>query len=190
MSLILRDLHNGPLALGVTVSKAISFIVEALEDPLNPRWCAPCITACIMVLMPDPDGDDTDEIGNIISRNHLFCSTIVAFLTAKRSIAAIEKLSSRWSKCSCSHADIIDHGLAMPIHQLVARMHILADGDPRFGKDSKIYTLKTITRNFAQFFEDAVKKVKRSSIAKGRHPEIWPATLKDIIPYGEQRQQL
>src|SRR5882762_6309501 len=41
------------LDLGVTVDEAVSFIVEALEDPLNPRWCGPSITACMVVIKMD-----------------------------------------------------------------------------------------------------------------------------------------
>jgi len=50
--------------------------------------------------------------------------------------------------------------------------------------------LGVVVEYFVNFFEDAVTKVKPFSVAKGRHPEIWPSTPKDLIPYGAQTAQL
>lgn len=100
---------------GVTVDEAVSFIVEALKDPLNPRWCGSCIVACMIVIEVDHN-----TAGTLINANHLFGSTIPAFITAKRTIATIEALVSSWSKCNCPYVDVTDHGVA--IHHLVARL--------------------------------------------------------------------
>ena len=181
MSLTLQDTLSSQSTLGVTVNDAISFVEEALEDPLNPRWCAPSIMACLVVIQPDPNKNDSDVLQTLIRRNHLFGSTIVAFLTAERSIAAIEALASRWSKCSCSNADIADHGTAMLIHHIVVgMMPFLSSDHPRFYNDA----LQSVVQNFVGLFESAVREVKPFSIAKGRHPEIWPPTPQTIIPYG------
>jgi hypothetical protein len=172
-----------------TVDEAIAFIVEALKDPLNPRWCAPSIVGCMVMIQPDTaEGDDTAKLEALINRNHLFGSTIVAFLTAERSLTAINGLASGWSKCNCSYADFIDNLDAMPIHQTLTSMvseHMTSNSNVKYGKDGKFDVLKGVVRNFARFFESAVGRVKPLSISKGRHPEIWPATPKDIIPYGE-----
>jgi hypothetical protein len=173
--------------MGVAVHEAISFILEALKDPLNPSWCAPSIMACMLVIQPDlPDGDDDiDERKALVNRNHLFGTTIAAFLTIERSISSIEKLASRWSKCSCSHADIANHGTAMPIHRIVIVMGLTFSGDgPRYGRGGMLEPFEAVVRNFGQWLEGAIAKVKPFSIAKGRHPDLWPTTPKDIIPYG------
>jgi hypothetical protein len=193
MSLTTRDVFDPDhtLDMGVTVDEAISFIVEALEDPLNPRWCALCILACTMVIKLD---HNTAE--SLINKNHPFGSTIVAFLTAKRSAVEIEALASRWSTCSCTSSNVFGNGLSMRVHTskiVVGMMPVLARfSDPknhnlakgRF-KD-KIDVFGTMVEHLAEFFEDAVDKVKPFSLAKGRHPEIWPATPTDLIPYGVQ----
>jgi hypothetical protein len=55
MSLTIRDQcdPDHSFDMGVTVDEAICFIIEALEDPLNPRWCASCIIACMTVIRLD-----------------------------------------------------------------------------------------------------------------------------------------
>ena len=189
MSLIIRDTHDpghNKLDLGVTVDEAVSFIAETLEDPLNPRWCGPCITACMVVIQLH---HDTAEV--VINKHHILGSTIVAFLTAKRSIADIEALASRWSKCRCSIAEISSHASAGRLHYIVVgMMPVLAKISAshravgRFG--DKVDVLGVVVENFARFFMDAVSKVKPFSVAKGRHPEIWPTTPTDLIPYGVQ----
>jgi hypothetical protein len=188
----IRDTHDPEhtLNLGVTVDEAVSFIVKALEDPLNPRWCGSCIVACMIVIELDHNTADT-----LINANHLFGSTILAFLTAKRTIATIEALVSSWSKCKCSYGDVTDHGnSAVTIHRLVARLEPVfaqLSVDPelrkravsRFG--NKVTILGMVIEHFAQFFVDAASKVKPFTVAKGRHPEIWPVVSKDLIPYGK-----
>jgi hypothetical protein len=165
------------LNLGVTVDEAVSFIMKALGDPLNPRWCGSCIVACMIVIELDHNTADT-----LINANHLFGSTILAFLTTKRTIATIEALVSSWSKCKCSYGDVTDHGnSAVTIHHLVARLEPFfaqLSVDPelrkrtvsRFG--NKVTILGMIIEHFAQFFVDAASKVKPFTVAKGRHPEI------------------
>lgn len=191
MSLTVRDpsrtLHTPTPdrhGVGFNVNEAISFIVEALKDPLNPRWCAPSIIACMVVIQPDVvNGDDIDELEALVNRNHQFGTTIIAFLTAKRSLADIESLASRWSECSCSYDN---NTMAMLVHQICATMcpMIRIASERRRGKEGKFKTFEAVVRNFARFFENAVRNVKPFSISKGRHPEIWPVTPKDIIPYG------
>jgi hypothetical protein len=82
---------------------------------------------------------DHNTAETLINGNHLFGLTIIAFLTAKRSLTAIETLLSRWSKCSCSYADDTDHGgaLAVAVHRIVNGIApILAklSGDPKYHK--------------------------------------------------------
>lgn len=174
MSLIVRETHQSDptFDVGFTVDEAIAFIIEALEDPLNPRWCAASVMVCAFVI------HDQNAPESLLNANHLFGSTIVAFLTAKRSIADIKTLDSRWSNCSCSYADITNHGRAMLIHRVVAATA------PTFTIE-KIEPLHKVVDTFALYFEDAVIKMKPFSVAKGRHPEIWPTTPQDLIPYGE-----
>ena len=175
--------------LGITVDEAVSFIVEALEDPLNPRWCGPCIAACMVVIKFHHDTAET-----LINRNHLFGSTIVAFLTAKRSIADIEALEARWSVCKCSLDHITGHGGAVAVHCVVMAtmnpaLEVLS-ADPRnravgrFG--DRVDVIWSVVDHLARFLADAIVKVKPFSVAKGRHPEIWPNSPKDLIPYGMQ----
>jgi hypothetical protein len=191
MGLTVRDQVDPErtLDMGVTVDEAVSFIVEALEDPLKPRWCGQSIVACMIVIQLDHNSAES-----LINKNHLFGATIVAFLTAKRSIADIETLSSTWSNCECSYEAVANHGGAIPVHHLVAGIcpileKLSADPDNRsrgMGKMGRFgdNALKMVADRFAQFFVDAVSKVKPFSVAKGRHPEIWPPTPKDLIPFG------
>ena len=44
--------------------------------PLNPCWCGSCIMGCMIVIKADHNTADT-----LINANHLFGSTILAFLT-------------------------------------------------------------------------------------------------------------
>jgi hypothetical protein len=165
-------------------------MVEAFKDPLNPSRCVPSIMACMLVIQPDlPDGhyDDGNEREALINRNHPFATAIIAFLTVKRSVSSIKKLASRWSKCSCAHTDIAALGPAMRIHQIATIMAVTPSGSgPRYGGDGDMGAIETIVRNFTQWFEGTIAKVKPFSIAKGRHPDLWPATPNDIIPYGGQ----
>jgi hypothetical protein len=63
------------LDVGLLADEAIAFLVEALEDPLKPRWCGPSVAACTIAIKAD--GRTT---GNLLDGNYLFCSTIIAFL--------------------------------------------------------------------------------------------------------------
>jgi hypothetical protein len=177
------------LDMGVTVDEAVSFIVEALKNPLKPRWCGQSIVACMIVIQNDHDSAEF-----LINKNHLFGASIVAFLTAKRSIADIETLSSTWSNCECSYDAVTNHGGAIPVHHLVAAICPILEkfsanpdnrsrGMGRMGR-FRDNPLKMVASGFAQFVVDAVRKVKPFSVAKGRHPEIWPPTPKDLIPFG------
>ena len=68
---------------------------------------------------------DSHRAGSQHSRHshHIFSSTILAFLTAKRTVTTIEALVFSWSKCKCSYADVTDHGNgAVAVHRLVARL--------------------------------------------------------------------
>jgi len=178
--------------MGITVDEAVSFIVEALEDPLNPRWCGPCVAACMVVIMFDHNTAET-----LINRNHIFGSTIVAFLTAKRSIADIETLEANWSICKCSRDHTIGHGGAVAVHNIVTGTMepILAmlSADHRnravgrFG--DRVDVIWSVVDHLARFLADAITKVKPFSVAKGRHPEIWPTSPKDLIPYGVQSRR-
>lgn len=196
MSLTIRDKHDPEhtLDLGVTVDEAVSFITEAFANPLNPRWCAPCIVACMIVIQLDHNSAES-----LINGNHLFGSAIIAFLSAERSITAMEALASNWCKCKCSYADVTRHVSAKSVHHIVAGMEpVLAklSTDPklrnraigRFG--DRVDVLGTMMEHLARFFVDAVSKVKPFSVAKGRHPEIWPTTPKDLIPYGVQPRKV
>jgi len=196
MNLTVRDKYDAEptkkIDLGVTLDEAVSFIIEALEDPLNPRWCGPSVSACMMVIRHH------NAPGTIINGNRLFGSTIVAFLTAKRSIATIETLASRWHNCECSHVAINGHCIAAAVHELtemapiimtlstLPENHQCAFG--RFGDKNDV--LRAMIELFVEYFEDAMRNVKPSSVANGRHPEIWPATPRDLIPYGVQPQEL
>lgn len=182
MSLTLVNAHHDQTSLGVSVDEAISFMMDALRDPLKPGWCGPCIMACLLVIQPDPV-EDPDRLATLINRNHLLCSTIVAFLTVKRSITAMEKLASCWSKCGCSYAD---SSIAMSLHKLVVIMTNITSRNPEYSEDGKADALEVVVRNFARFVQAALDKAKPSSLTKGRHPEIWPTTPTDIIPYGRQ----
>jgi hypothetical protein len=176
------------LELGVTADEAVSFIVEALKDPLKPQWCGQSIVACMIVIQLDHNSAES-----LINKNHLFGATIIAFLTAKRSIADIESLES-WSNCQCSYGAVTDHGGALRVHGLVAQICPILEklhADPenhnrgmgrmgRFGNSA----LKMMADRFVQFLIDAVSKVKPFSVAKGRHPQVWPATPTDLTPFG------
>lgn len=183
MSLSIRE--NGPdhtTDFGVTVNEAVSFIVEALEDPLNPRWCALSLMASMAVIELD------HSVETLINANHLFGSIIATFLTAKRTIADIKTLESRWSKCNCSYASLTDHGSATRIHFIIVQMApVLAKHSSKYGE---VDPFRKVVKKLTQYFKDAVTKVKPFSVAKGRHPEIWPATPKDLIPYGRQPWQI
>jgi hypothetical protein len=180
MSSRLRDVDD-PDHPPATVDDAIPFIIEALEDPLKPRWCASSIIASMVVI-----DHANHPIETLINANHLFGSTIVAFLTAKRSAKDIRTLVSRWSKCSCSYADITRQDKVEKIHVVVDSM---AATLPKFIADLKfgeVRYLQRVVQKFAHYFEAAVTKVKPLSVAQGRHPKIWPASPKDLIPYGGQ----
>jgi len=144
------------LDLGVTVDEAVSFNVKALEDPHNPRWCGSCIVACMTVIEVDHNTADT-----LINANHLFGSTILAFLIAKRTIATIEALVSSRSECKCSYADATDHSSAVAVHRLVARIEpIFAQlsvdhKHPVSGFGNKVTIPRMVIEHFAQFFVDA-----------------------------------
>ena len=172
--------------------EAISFLVEALDNPLNPRWCGPSLAACTIVIKAD---DRTTE--SLANGNHLFGSTIIAFLTAERSLTDIETLDNHWAICTCSPSDVIGHNHADLMHRLFADMSVSFGGmmtDPskraggRFG--DKLDVLWSVVDQLARFLADIISKVKPSSIAKGRHPEIWPTTPKDLIPYGVKSRTL
>jgi hypothetical protein len=164
--------------------EAVTFIVEALEDLLNPHWCSPCIAACMVVIKFDHNTAET-----LINRNHLFGSAIVGFLTAKRSIADIKALEAHWSVCKCSLDHMTSHGGALAVHNLVigtmAPALAILSADPRnhavgrFG--DKVDVIWSVLNHLARFLANAILKVKPFSIVKGRHPEIWPTTPKDLI---------
>jgi hypothetical protein len=175
--------------LGVTVEEAISFIVEALKDPYNPRWCAPCIVSCILIIRLHHQ-----SVGGIVKRNHSLCSSVVSFVTAKRSAADIEALDAHWARCECSQIDTRGNNNATAIHAVVSGLETtqrIVASDPNHGQDeaigrfgNEIDVIGAVFHNLVQFLDHALRKAKAFSIAKGRHPEIWPATPKDVIPYG------
>jgi hypothetical protein len=174
------------LDVGDVTEQAIAFLVDALEDPLQPRWCGPAVAACMLVIKAD---ERTTE--NLVNGNHLLGSTIIAFLTAERSLADIETLDDHWAVCGCSSSHVIGHKRAELMHRLFAHMgpsvaSLISDpsnsAGGRFG--DKIDVLWIVVDQFARFLSDIVCKVKAFSIAKGRHPEIWPTSPKDLIPYG------
>jgi hypothetical protein len=121
---------------------------------------------------------------------------VVAFVTAKRSTTDFEALDARWARCKCSQTDVRNHSNAAAIHTVVSILETpyriveseaergqgIATG--RFG--NKIDMLGAVFRNFVHFLDNALDNLnaKAFSVARGRHPEIWPATPKDVIPYG------
>src|ERR1700735_4135 len=98
MSLTVRDqIDSGrTLEMGLTVDEAVSFIIEALKDPLKPRWCGQSIVTSMIVIQ--------------------FGHNSAESLTAKRTITDIETLASTWSKCECSYGAIAPHGGAVLVH--------------------------------------------------------------------------
>jgi hypothetical protein len=177
--------------LKVTIAEAVSFIVEALRDPQSPRWCAPGVMACFTVLRIYHKYGNHD-LGDIVEQSHSFGSTMVAFLTAERSIADIESLDAVWAPCQCSQADIKSNNVVTEVHslgsQIVAdfrtRSHNLNDSRPygRFGNKADI--IASVFHNIVHFLCEGIERVKPFSIARGRHPEIWPAAPNDLIPFG------
>jgi len=105
------------LNIGLLANEAITFLVEALENPLRPRQCGPSIAACMMAIKAD--GRTT---GNLLNGNYLFCSTIIAFLTAKCSLVDIEALDHHWAICRCSSSDVMGHNHAELMHDHFADM--------------------------------------------------------------------
>ncbi|KIM77174.1 hypothetical protein PILCRDRAFT_796231 [Piloderma croceum F 1598] len=165
MSLTVRDKYDldHSFDIGVTVDESISFIVEALEDPLNPRWCAACIVACMTVIKLDHNIAES-----LINKNHTFGSSIVAFLTAERSVAEIEALASRWSTCGCSSSDVFGSGLCMRVHRIVVGIVLVLaklSADPKHRNRAnsrfkdKFDVFGTVVKNIAGFVEDAFYQI-------------------------------
>jgi hypothetical protein len=164
---------------GISADGAVAFLVEALEDPLNPRWCGQCTMAGILVIKLDHNSAES-----VINKNHLFGSTIVSFLTAKRSSAEIETLESSWSQCNCSVADVIGHRGALALHRIID----VVQPTVARGQHNKLEVVGTVVEKLLEFFEDATSNAKPFSIAVCRHPRIWPAKPTDLIPYGAQHE--
>lgn len=174
--------------MGVTVAEAVSFIVEAIKDPHKPRWCGPCIMSCFVVIRIHHE-----DMEIVVKRNHSLGSAVVAFLTAKRSTADIEALDAHWARCQCSQADIRGNNTAMAVHVIVAGLGPtlgVLNSDPAnhnraIGRyKDNVDMIGVVIHGLVQFLEDALHHVKPLSLAKGRHPEVWPATPSDLIPYG------
>lgn len=182
-----------PLQLsGVTVAEAVSFIVEALRDPHNPRWCGLGVMSCFVVIR-----SHHENVGDVVKQNHSLGSTIMTFLTAKRSIADIESLDAVWAVCRCSQAEIKSNDIATAVHVIVSHIgsHLsthcfdLNRNRPfgRFG--NKADTTASIFHNLVCFLDNALRLAKPFSVAQGRHPEFWPATPNDLIPFGDETMQ-
>lgn len=169
---------------GVYTNEAISFLVEALEDPLKPRWCGPSIAASTEVIC-----DDDRTTKNLVNGNHLFGSTIIAFLTAKRSLIDLETLNDSWAVCRCSLEDVVGDNCAKSMHHFAAAaslVRLITDSSKgRFGD-----VLWTVARQLACFLSQIFGDVKPFTIAKGRHVEIWPTVPQDLIPYGVKSRNL
>ncbi|KIM78695.1 hypothetical protein PILCRDRAFT_10920 [Piloderma croceum F 1598] len=164
----------------VFTNEAISFLVEALEDPLKPRWCGPSIAASMEVICVD---DRTPR--TLVDGNHLLGSTVIAFLTAKRSLIDLETLNGSWAVCRCSSEDVIGDNRAELMHHFAAASpaRLITDSSKgRFG--DKVDVLGTVANQLACFLSEIFGDVKPFTIAKGRHPEKWPTTPQDLIPYG------
>jgi hypothetical protein len=175
------------LDTGVFTDEAISFLVEALEDPLKPRWCGPSIAASTEVICVD---DRTTK--SLVNGNHLFGSTIIAFLTAKRSLIDLETLNDSWAVCRCSSEDVIGDNHAELMHHFAAAAsltRLITDSSPgRFGR--KVDVLWTVAKQLACFLSQIFGDVKPFTIAKGRYAEIWPTVPQDLIPYGVKSRNL
>jgi hypothetical protein len=90
--------------------------------------------------------------------------------------------------CKCTRVDIDGHDVAAALHlrahSLQSALAKLPSNDPIFsrklgGLDN---ALRFLIANLVQFLCSALVDVKPVSFPKGRHPEIWPTTLQDIIP--------
>ena len=164
-------------------NEAISFLVDALKDPLKPRWCGPSIAASTEVIWTD---DRAAE--NLVNGNHLFSSTIIAFLTAKRSLIDLETLNDHWAVCRCSSEDVIGDNHAKLMHCIgaTASLKRLITDSPegRFG------ALGTVADQLVCFLSGIFGDMKPFTIAKGRYAEIWPTKPQDLIPYGVKSRNL
>jgi len=154
----------------ITVDEAVSFFVHALKDPLNPLSCGPCMVGCMLVIQPDHDNIET-----LLKKYHAFWSTAISFLTAKRSAKDIETLDRQWSQCRCTG---IDNNVAGRLHLFV---HSMVSWSVSYGPDGG---LGVLVNSLIMLFTVTVNAVKAISIAKGRHPKMWPVSPRDLIPFG------
>lgn len=182
------------LDFGVTVDQGVSFILDALEDPLNPRWCGPSLMGSVIVIQFYHSS--TDSLAKL---NHAFGSALVAFFTVKRSTTDMEELDSRWGTCRCSPAAIRANSVAAQLHYLAAGFapviaKVVSDRPDdkevvgRFG--DRVDTIGTLVDHLVGFLADSLREVKPMRVAQGRRPDIWPATPKDLTPYGVKRHNL
>lgn len=160
---------------GVTIDDAVTFFVDALQDPWEPRWCGPCLVGCMLVIQPGPD-----NVESHLRQYHNFWSTAIAFLTAKRTLPELNALEERWGFCTCgSNTDSV----------VAAKLHYIA-GVFNWSKSSGGQGgLGLLIDHLALMFTVTVESVKTVSIAKGRHPDVWPASPTDLMPYGESHNQ-
>jgi hypothetical protein len=120
---------------------------------------------------------DHDDIEILLRKYHTFWSTAIAFLTAKRTVDDVEALDRCWSQCKCAYTH---DTTAAKLHMVVNSMLEWVTTFGRYGG------LGLLVDNLVMTFTITVDAVKTVSVAKGRHPELWPASPKDLMPNGPE----
>jgi len=172
---------------GFTLDDALSFVVDALRDPLNPGWCSPSILACMIVMRNNDSVTDSETLA-MVGRCHAFGSAAVAFLTIKR-------IDSLWAKCRCSPTDVANNSVANIMHDMavsslggllshsphrnITQQHSLVS---RYG--NQLDYLALVVKALNQLLSGAISQVKPMNVARGRLPHMWPTSPNDLIPFG------
>jgi hypothetical protein len=128
------------------------------------------MVGCLLVIQPDHD-----NIEALLRTYHTFWSTALAFLTVKRVSADVEALDRNWAQCGCLYTHNI---MAAKIHSLANSMINWTTTRGQHGG------LGILINHLVLTFTATINAVKTVSVAKGRHPEVWPASPKDLMPHG------
>lgn len=156
----------------------VEFYVDALEDPLKPRWCGPSILQCIVTLR------DKINLTELMYDHHIFWSTAIKFLTVKRTTEDIQSLDATWSYCRC---DLGVNVIATRIHgQFRETRSRRARRDHRIAHVKLSDTMKHIIWPFAHLNSMTDSK----KVARGTRPDYWPTSPMDLMPFGMLLQHL
>lgn len=165
---------NGILATvqssSIPIKDAIDVFVQGLQDPFEPSYCGVCIVGCILAIYPSLMR--TQDIPTI---HHSFWSTAISFLTVNRPPGYIEVLALRLSQCTCptGRGTTID------------KLHLLTKSFSIFNSRRGVLgSLAIIVVQLNNMFGRLLKQVKPTTVAKGRHTELWPTSPHDLVPHG------